>query len=389
MKHKNPLSGAVLGLGALLALSSGVAFADVSVEQKISIEGVGMMSMVNMTGTTRTAISGDKSRRDSQMQMQSRLVSFLARNAAGPTAEIVLLDADKMYHLNMNKKEYTETSFAEMRARMQNALQGGKGDSEQTRQQPSAIDQSKCEWLAPKSDVKKTGQKATIAGFEADEVVITAEQPCKDKDTGAICEIALTLDDWMASGFTTSDEVLKYQKAYAQKLGLDTALTQQDVSDRAKALFSQYQGVWANVVDKMKGMKGYPVKSSFSLGIGGDQCKQAQSAQQQSGDSSANSSSAGSSAASTPSSPKDIANQVGAKLGAFFHKKSDSQAPATTQDPQSQAAAATPAPVLGPSGTVTLMTISTELVSVSTAPIASDTFDIPAGFKKVEQKGAT
>jgi hypothetical protein len=35
------------------------------------------------------------------------------------------------------------------------------------------------------------------------------------------------------------------------------------------------------------------------------------------------------------------------------------------------------------------MTISTELVSVSTAPIPADTFEIPAGFKKVEPKHAS
>ena len=106
--------------------------------------------------------------------------------------------------------------------------------------------------------MKKTGKKATIAGFEAEQVVITAEQPCKDKETGAICEIALTLDEWLSTSYSANEEVAKYQKAYAQKIGLDTVLNKQDVSDRAQAMFGQYKGVWANIVDKMKGMKGYP-----------------------------------------------------------------------------------------------------------------------------------
>ncbi len=384
MNHKNPISGFLAGLSALLAIATGTAYADVTTQQKMSVEGVGMMAVGNMSGTTTTAISGNKSRTDSDVQLESKFVRFLARNAVGPTAEIVLLDSDKMYRLNLNKKEYTETSFADFRARMQNAMQGKGGEA---RQQPSAIDQSKCEWLEPKSDVKKTGQKATIAGFDAEEIVITAEQLCKDKETGAICEIALTLDEWMAPKFITNDEVMKYQKAYVQKIGLDQALNQ-DANERAKALFGQYKGVWADIANKMRDAKGYPVRSSFSLALGGDQCKQAQAAQQQSGDSSGSGGSGSTDGSSSSGSPSDLAKNMGAKLGSLFHKKKDDAPPADSSGAQSQAAAVPPA-VAGPAGTIKLMTINTELVSVSTAPVSSDKFEIPAGFNKVEQKGAT
>lgn len=390
----NPICGLALGVGALLALATGVASADVTTEQKISIQGLGPMSFADMSGTTRLAISGNRSRTDSDVVMQSKLVRFLARGAAGPTAEIVQLDTDKLYRLNMNRKEYSEQSFEDLRNNMQKALQGGKGESAPQREQPSAIDQSKCDWLPPKSDVKKTGAKATVAGYQAEEVLITAEQPCKDKESGSICEIALSVDEWLAPSFATNDEVARYRKAYAQKLGLDSATLNQEASDRARAMFSQYKGVWEDIATKLQDVKGYPVRSSFSLAIGGDQCKQAQSAKEQSGDSSgsASSSSGGSTAPAT--SPVDIANQVGAKLGSLFHrKKDDSQTAASTQGAESAPAAAPAAPATpaatGPSGTIPLMTISSELISVSTAPIPSNAFDVPADFKKVERKGAT
>jgi len=392
MNRKSPICGFAAGLGALLLLASGFAAADITTEQKVSIQGIGPMSFADMSGTTRTAISGTRSRTDSDMVMQSKLVRFLAHNTVGPTADIVLLDSDKLYRLNLNKKEYTEQSFEELRANMQKALQGGKGDSADARQQPAAIDQSKCDWLPPKSDVK-TGAKATIAGFDAQQIIITAEQPCKDKQTGAICEIALTVDEWLASSFSTNEEITKYHQAYAQRLGLDTV--SQDANERAKAMFSQYKGVWEDIASKMKNAKGYPVRSSFSLAIGGDQCKQAQTAKQQSGDSGSNPSSGSASSSgssSAPTSPAELANQVGAKLGSLFHrKKDDSQAAASNQGTQAPTATATPAAsaATGPSGTVPLMTISSELVSVSTAPIPANAFEVPADFKKVERKGAT
>src|SRR5262249_3422297 len=102
MNHRNPISVLVL---ALVALTTTTAFADVTTEQKVSLEGVGPMALANMSGTSKTAISGNRSHRDSDLKVQSKLVRFLARNKVGPTAEIVLLDADKMYRLNMNRKE--------------------------------------------------------------------------------------------------------------------------------------------------------------------------------------------------------------------------------------------------------------------------------------------
>ena len=396
MKRQNAMSGFILGLGAVLSLAGAAARADVTTEHRISVHGVGLMAAANMTGTTRTAISGNKSRTDTDVQLESKLVRFLARNAVGPSADIVLLDADKMYHLDMNKKEYTEQSFEEFRTRMQNAVKGANKDAPKAAEpsQPSAVDQSKCEWLEPKSDVKRTGEKSTVAGLEAERYIISAEQPCKDKETGSICEIALTLDEWMAPQFVTSEEAQKYRKAYAQKLGVDKALAE-DVSDRAKSMFGQYKGTWAQIAAKMKDIKGYPVRSSFALSIGGDQCKSAQTAQQQPGSSGsssgASSDSAAGSSSSTPGasdSTAELASKVGAKLGSLFHKKKDDSTPAQTDQGQTAAAPA-PSPVTGPSGTLTLMTISSELVSVSTSTIDPGAFGVPGGFKKIEPKSAT
>src|SRR5215475_16008108 len=98
-------------LCGILTLAASVAQADVTMERSMSVEGVGAMAFGNMSGTSRTTISGDKSRTDSDIKMQSKLVRMLAHSALGPTADIVRLDQDKIYHLNINKKEYTEVSF--------------------------------------------------------------------------------------------------------------------------------------------------------------------------------------------------------------------------------------------------------------------------------------
>src|ERR1700729_669962 len=117
MKIQKLRSTALVLIGVILGFAAVTARADITIERTTSVEGVGAMAFGNMSGTSKTTISGDKSRTDSDMKMKSKLVGFLARNAVGPSADIVRLDQDKVYHLNINKKEYTEMTFEQMHER--------------------------------------------------------------------------------------------------------------------------------------------------------------------------------------------------------------------------------------------------------------------------------
>ncbi len=241
---------------AILAASCGLgtvaARADVAITRSMSVDGVGAMAFANMSGTSRTIISGNRSRTDSDMKMQSKLVGFLARNSLGPSAEIVLLDEDRIDHLNLNKKEYTETTFEQLRTQLQKA--SDQMNSNIDRRQSSAVDQSKCEWLPAKVSVSKTGEKAQFGGYDAERAIITASQPCQDKESGSICEVAIVLDQWLSSGLSENAEARRFYSAYAAKMGLDPA-SLQDTTQRAKALFSQYQGIWTEVATRLQGCR--------------------------------------------------------------------------------------------------------------------------------------
>ena len=378
MKIQKRRSTALVLLGGILGFGAGSAQADVVIERTTSVEGVGGMAFANMSGSSKTSISGDKSRTDNDMKMQSKIVGFLARNAIGPSAEIVLLDQGKLYHLNMNKKEYTETTFEQLRAQMQKM--SDQMSSSADKNQPSAVDQSKCVWLPAKVDVTKSGEKAQFAGYDAQRVTVTATQPCQDKETGAICEIALVLDQWTSADFAESSEARKFYTAYASKMGFDPS-NSQDVSERAKALFGQYKGVWSEVAAKMQSVKGYPLKSSFTLGLGGPQCKDSNSQSAQTSQTDNSSPSPGSALSpGSATSPSGFAGAMVGKLGGLFQKKKDAaDGPAAPPGPAV-------APVAMPPGDVALMTVSSQLVSVSTNAVSADAFNVPAGFKKIESK---
>jgi hypothetical protein len=178
----------------------------------------------------------------------------------------------------------------------------------------------------------------------------------------------LVLDEWLAGSFTESSEVRRFYAAQAQKMGVDPT-NSQDYSEKAKAMFGQYKGIWTEVASKMQNVKGYPVRSSFTLALGGAQCKDA-NAQQSQPDQSTD----------TARSPTDIVGAVAGKLGGLFHKKHE-DAPASAVQPTP---AVTPVPL--PPGDVALMTVSSQLTSVSTSGASADAFVVPADFKKRDVK---
>ncbi|MFC4310202.1 hypothetical protein ACFPN2_14010 [Steroidobacter flavus] len=344
--------------GALAAILSTAAQSDVIITERMSISGAGMMKMANMSGTTTTSISGQRARTDSNLQFESGLMRTFARGIGGDSTEIVRLDQDKMYSLDNKKKTYTETTFAETRAQMQKVSQQMQEAQAAQQQGTSGVDESQCEWSEPKSDVIRSGEKASIAGHQAERVTITATQSCKDKKTGQVCDFGLVFDQWVAPDFQASAEAQAYQQAFAEKMGMGTAGSK-DFAERAETMFGRYKGLWSEVATKMRDVKGYPVRLSFGLGVGGPQCQSTQQMQ------------AGGQQEST-ASPTSIGQALGGALGGMFGKKKAAPAPE---------AAAPPTQL--PGGLFSLMNMSTELVSVSTDAVSPQSFELPTGYKKV------
>lgn len=340
--HLASVFGAFIGL-ALLVIPA--AQADVTLKEKTSVEG--MMRMMNMNGTTTTTISGRKARIESDMEMENRMVRMLARGAVGPTAEIVRLDEDKAFDLRLKKKEYTEESISARSARLKQVMQQAS-----SAQPPvGGVDESQCDWQPAKADVKRSGETANVAGFDAERVTVTASQACKDRKTGSVCEFSLQLDQWVAPKFVGGEDAKAFYMAYAQQMGLDA----QSGMQRAETMFGRYKGVWTEVAAKMRDIKGYPVRSSFGLAVGGPQCQSNSNQAQANGGGSA-----------------DGGGGIAGRLvGSLLNRKKSSDS-----------AGGAPAPA-APNGFVPLMTVHSELVSVSNDAVAGSAFEVPADFKKV------
>lgn len=379
------MAGAALGAAAVRA--------DVTVEQKMTLD---VASVIRTHGSTTTNIAADKKREDTESHCEGML-SLVCGNIRG--GEIVRLDRGLTWHLEPDKKSYREDIFAtpeevaQMRAKMQARLEKMRSCPVSPRQQP--IDKSKCEMSPPKIDVRKTDDKASIAGHDAQRTVATLTETCTNKDTGDVCDTVVAIDMWLTQDKLPGVEDRRaFEQAYAKKLGLTDA--QGALTGEFAKFLAPYQTQIKQLTDKSSDLKGQPLKTSLRVMMGGQQC----------GATAKMKSNASSSADSAAGSPNPITNvaqagqaagkAIGSALGGLFHKKkTDDAAPAGgSATPPDAAASASSAPAAAPpvpdpyAQLVQLATFTTETVAINTEAVPAGRYDVPPDWKKDVPKAA-
>jgi hypothetical protein len=326
------------------------AHADVRLTEKVSVQGTGMMSLANMNGSTVTSISGKNARIENDLQMESRLARMVARDA-GNTAEVVRLQDDVVLELEPRKQRYRESSISARRAQLEQAAQ--QLQQAQAKQPMGAgLDDSKCEWSPPQSQVKKQSAKGSFAGVSAQQTTVVVKQACKLRTNGAVCEVGMVSDLWIANDFPGASEAQDFRKAYAQQLGLATGSG--TFGQQAQSLLGRYPAAWTKLAEELRNVKGQPVKTTFSLEMDGAGCTVSSG---QGGDAGAN--------------PAAVASQI---IGGLFGRKQ--------AEPEAEKAS-TATPVGSTSTALVILRLSSELTALDVAPLTADTFQAPTGFKKV------
>lgn len=187
-----------------IALAIPVLRADVKTTERTQMKLEGMLGRLMRTGdgvASTTVVKG------------SRKLSVNDSNG-----EIIDLAEEKVYRLDVKKKEYRVLTFEQIRKEWQEATadaeKNAKKIQEAQRDNPDAMAGAKLEFSA---DVKETGQRKTIAGYEAREVVltITGTQAGKTLEAGGGSVMTNTM--WIGPKIPALDEInafnVKYFKA--------------------------------------------------------------------------------------------------------------------------------------------------------------------------------
>jgi hypothetical protein len=198
---------------SLAALSSYSVRADVRSDQKTKIEFGGMLGrMFNLFGgrgakegvTTTVAVKG------------SRKASL-----NDTTGQIIDLAEEKVYDLDMKKKTYKVTTFAELRRQMQEAEKKAQEEAKKDQGKPAEkAEPSKAQepQVEVDFDIKNTGQKKSVNGFDAHEAIVTVTVREKGKTLEQAGGLVMTSDMWLAPPIKEMKEVAEFDMKYAQKL---------------------------------------------------------------------------------------------------------------------------------------------------------------------------
>src|ERR1700688_4781692 len=209
---RRPMAAA-LTIGLLIVFAHSLK-ADVKSDQKSLVKFEGMLGrVVNLFGgkaaregvTTSVAVKGDRKASTS--------------DSAG---QIVDLKEEKIYDIDMRKKTYKVTTFAELQRRMEEARKKAEEDAKKAQAQEKtakpASDGKDQKQMDVDFDLKETGQKKTINGFEGREIVMTITMRQKGDGADERGGLLLTSDIWMASKIAAMQEIVDFDIRYARQL---------------------------------------------------------------------------------------------------------------------------------------------------------------------------
>src|SRR5882672_2653296 len=198
----------------LLALSAVGLKADVRADEKAHVEFAGMLGrMFNMFG-------GKAAREGTASSIAVKGDRKATMNDA--TGQIIDLAEEKIYDLDLKKKSYKVTTFAELRRRMEEAKKKAQEDAQKEaareKDKPAPPPDPNAKQVEIDFDVKNTGAKKTINGFETHEAVMTVTVREKGKTLEQGGGMVTTTDMWLAPKIVAMKDIADFDVRYAQKL---------------------------------------------------------------------------------------------------------------------------------------------------------------------------
>jgi hypothetical protein len=195
-------------------------------------------------------------------------------------------------------------------------------------------------------DLKETGQKKTINGFDTREIVMTITMREKGKTVEQSGGLLLTSDIWMGSRIAAMQEIVDFDIRYARQLaGPMIAGASPDEMAAAMAMYPMMKDAIARMRAENVKMDGTPIQTTTTIDAVKSE-EQVASEQQQQQD-------------SRPASPS---NPIGSVIGGLTRRAANrNSAPAGAR--------------------ATFMTMTNEVLKVATTVSDADVA-IPAGFKE-------
>ena len=221
-------------LASLLVVAAATASvrADVRTDQRVRFQlGGAIGKLVNMFGGKGaregvTSIVAVKGNRKATM--------------SDSTGQIIDLSEEKIYDLDMKKKTYQVTTFAELRKQMEDARREAEKNAREERSEPSEPSQPSqkdpnAKEMEVDFDVKNTGATKSINGFDTKQAIITITVREKGKTLDQNGGMVMVTDLWLTPNAPSTKDLMTFDMKYAEKL-YGPMVTGASAQDMAMAL---------------------------------------------------------------------------------------------------------------------------------------------------------
>ena len=343
-------SGGALAVAVLL-VGGGTAVADVKKQEKSQFKFEGMLgSVIGLFGgkaakegiVNTVAVKGDR-----------KLV------ANDQTGEIVDLAEEKVYRLDMKKKTYEVVTFAQLRKEIEEARRKAEQEAREAREaagaeqgsggssspsQPSGS-QAQQKQVEVDFNVKETGERRTINGFDTRQAVMTIAVREKGKTLEQSGGLVLTSDMWLGPRVAAENDAAAFDLRYAKKLAGPTAVAAaQAQMATAMATYPGMGDAFTRFQSESAKLDGTPILTTTTLEAVKSPAQMAQQQEQ---------------AQAEDEKPRGLGGLLGRKIGKKIGGGDKGEA-----KPRS-----------------TIMTITNEVLSLSPTVAAADVA-LPAGFRQ-------
>jgi hypothetical protein len=281
--------------------------------------------------------------------MTNKVVKFLGGGKPQDKIEIIRVDKELFWNIEPKEKNYTEMTFAEMKAAFEKSLEEAKKEkAENVKKHPEDSVQYRMEVKA-----EKTGKSQEIAGHKTEETVVTVSVYGKDKESGQQGTFKIEFDLWLAKDVPGMAAYKDFHKAFAEKFGF-FGESQRNLDQSLMSFGIDPKEVYTKMGD-MEGMPLMTVVTTTAEGL--DKGASAQKSDPEAR------------AQEKPASEDEGKPSATKALKGLFGKKKKDEKKSGSDDSKA-------------SEKPYLFKFTSTVTDINASAIAADEFEIPAGFSK-------
>jgi hypothetical protein len=279
---------------------------------------------------------------------------LVTRLAGGGDAAITRLDQDKLWTLNLRRKEYMECPAHGCPVQ---PVEEKKREEEQAKQEPKQQTEEGCTARITSNnfDVKSTGQKKNINGFDSSQYTAAWVLKLQDQQR-RVSTSTVSFDIWTTPLSAPMREALGVEQTYyrtyvvgqRRAAPMHTSDRAQPMPEEVTKMMTSYlaslrpadRAALLNAGKQLAKIQGHPVYTHIEWHMEGDACGDKGAASQQ-------------------SSAQPSASSMLGSVGSLFGKKEEQ-----------------------PAGPKPLLSFTIEVKSLAVQPVRDSVFAVPAGYKK-------